>query len=64
MTWTIIVCLALIDVCLSACLLVQMRMIDSLFRSLSTEYRINSETKSADKEDKKHYSMYKAKGDS
>lgn len=64
--WMIAAGLAVIDICLSVCVWIQMRMIDTLFRSLSTEYRINSETKPADKEDKAtHFSMYNnRKGDS
>lgn len=63
MAWTIAACLAVIAVCLSVCVVIQMRMIDGLFRSLSTEYRINTDPQA--KEDKaKHFSMYKAKGDS
>lgn len=63
MAWTISACLAVIAVCLSACVVIQMRMIDGLFRSLSTEYRINTDPQA--KEDKaKHFSMYNRKGDS
>lgn len=61
--WTIAAGLAVIDICLSVCVLIQMRMIDSLFRSLSTEYRVNTDDKSAEKKTT-HFSMYNAKGDS
>ena len=64
MAWTIAGCLAVITVCLSACVWIQMRMIDGLFRSLSTEYRINTDNKAAKEDTAKHFSMYKAKGDS
>jgi hypothetical protein len=65
MAWTIAACLAIITVCLSACVLIQMRMIDGLFRSLSTEYRINTDPQAAKEDKAKHFSMYNnRKGDS
>lgn len=64
MAWTIAGCLAVIDVCLSVCVWIQMRMIDTLFRSLSTEYRINTDPQAAKEDKATHFSMYKPKGDS
>ena len=51
-------------VCMSVCVVIQMRMIDSLFRSLSTEYRINIDPQAAKEDKAKHFSMYNRKGDS
>lgn len=64
MAWTIAACLAVMDVCLSVCVVIQMRMIDGLFRSLSTEYRINTDPQAAKEDKTTHFSMYKPKGDS
>ena len=66
MAWTISACLAVIAVCLSVCVVIQMRMIDSLFRSLSTEYRLSQEAVAGDSQKKtSHFSMYNnRKGDS
>lgn len=64
MAWTIAACLAVITVCLSACVVIQMRMIDGLFRSLSTEYRINTDPQAVKEDKKTHFSMYNRKGDS
>lgn len=62
--WMIAAGLAVIDICLSVCVWIQMRMIDTLFRSLSTEYRINTDPQAAKEDKTTHFSMYKPKGDS